>query len=168
MNESEFQKLREASWRRPLSRDEEARLQAWLANRPDACADWEEDAALGGLLAELPNVPVASNFTNRVLHRLDRQAADGARQTRATRFTWRHVLRWLPQAATTVLIAAVAITGYSVFQQNQERKQMAPGVELAQTMATLPAPDSLRDFNAILELSAVARPVDFELLEALE
>lgn len=168
MKEADYQKLRETSWRRRLTPEEEARLRSWLTSHPETQADWEEDASLNALLDELPDAPVAGNFTGRVLQSVDRLEAARARQARLDRSGWRRLLRWMPQTATVMIVAAVSVTGYRILQQKQARQEVAPGVELAQTMSALPNPDSLRDFNAIQQLSAVPRPVDFELLEALE
>ena len=96
MNDSEQQKLREASWRRPLAPDEEARLQQHLAAHPDAQAGWEEDLALNHLLAQTPAAPVASNFTARVLQAVELDAADGRASAKDAPHWWpRH---WLPDA----------------------------------------------------------------------
>ncbi len=67
MNDPLFNKLREASWRRPLTASEEAELRAWLAAHPEARAEWESDTALNDLLSRVPNAPVPTNFTTRVL-----------------------------------------------------------------------------------------------------
>src|SRR5262249_44101529 len=72
MNETEYQTLLEIGWRRPLTFDEQARLEAWLAAHPEAQAQWEAEAALNRCLSQLSDVPVASNFTARVLEALDR------------------------------------------------------------------------------------------------
>src|SRR5262245_52089399 len=75
MNESEYQALMEASWRRPLTDEEQARLDAWLRTHPAAHNEWEAEMALNRLLEQLPEAPVASNFTARVLQALDRESA---------------------------------------------------------------------------------------------
>ena len=75
MNESEYQALIEASWRRSLTDDEQARLDSWLRVHPEMHNEWEEESALNRMLEELPEAPVASNFTARVLQAVQREAA---------------------------------------------------------------------------------------------
>ena len=69
MNEAEFQHLMEESRRRRLTAGEEARLQAHF--EPDSAARdlWDEETTLTRLLEELPDVPLATNFTAQVLLR---------------------------------------------------------------------------------------------------
>ena len=64
MNQSEFDNLLQTARERDLTDGELARLERWLAANPAEQAEWE---ALDRLLAALPNAPVASNFTTRVL-----------------------------------------------------------------------------------------------------
>ena len=60
MNESEFNELRETSWRRKLMPAEELRAQAHLAAHPEAQTAWEEDLALTRQLQDLPNVRMSN------------------------------------------------------------------------------------------------------------
>src|SRR5262245_52791940 len=105
MSEAEYQALLEASWRRRLTATEEARLQAWLAAHPEEQARWESESSLSQLLEQLPDVPVASNFTARVL-----QAARSEAARPAARPLLEVVRDWLlPRRATGVAWAALAI-----------------------------------------------------------
>ena len=67
----QYEALREASWRRKLTPEEEQQLRLWLAAHPEAEAEWEAETALNEKLAALPEVPVSSNFTARVLEVTD-------------------------------------------------------------------------------------------------
>ena len=80
MNEAEYQELQEAGWRRRLTPAEEARIQAWLAAQPERRAEWEAEAGLNQWLGQLPDVPVASNFTARVMQKLDRERLTAPRR----------------------------------------------------------------------------------------
>ena len=75
INDPVYQKLREMSWRRKLEPREEALLSEWLAAHPEIQPDWESETSLTELLTALPNVPVASNFTQRVLTAARREAS---------------------------------------------------------------------------------------------
>ena len=72
MNESDYQALVEASWWRSLTVEEQLRLDGWLAAHPQARVDWEAERSLNGLLTNLSDAPVASNFTAQVLQAVDR------------------------------------------------------------------------------------------------
>ena len=71
---NEFDSLREKSWRRKLTAGEEASLREWLAEHPEAKRDWEKDLQLTEALEKLPDVPVPSNFTARVLEAIERES----------------------------------------------------------------------------------------------
>jgi anti-sigma factor RsiW len=159
MNERDYQVLREASWRRPLSSEEEARLQSHLAAHPEAQADWEADAQLTHLLGQLPEAPLASNFTAQVLEAADRAAA-------AQRSDWRGWwARWarlpLPRLAWAAAFLALAFLGYRQFHSPPEDpvKQAILGTYAA----GLPEPDLLQDFDAIQRLSQMPPPADENL-----
>ena len=67
MNESDYMKLREEAWRRPLTAGEKSQLQSYLLVHAEAQAEWEEEAALTQLLARAPDAPLSSNFTARIM-----------------------------------------------------------------------------------------------------
>ena len=46
MNQDPLEDLSEKAWRGPLTKMEQAQLDAWLAAHPEARAEWEADAAL--------------------------------------------------------------------------------------------------------------------------
>ena len=73
-NDAFLSLLRESSWRRKLTEAEQAELRAYLAAHPDARADWEMESALNAALTRLPDAPVPSNFTARVLQAVEREA----------------------------------------------------------------------------------------------
>ena len=153
MNDSEYQALIEASWRRPLSAEEQAQLDVWLATRPDAQAAWEADCGLNQLLGQLPNAPVASNFTAQVLGAIDREQASSARQP-----SWNdRVQRWFhrpaPRIAWALLLVGVIGFGYHR-HQTTVRNEMAQGLSVMASVATLSDPAALQDFEAIQRLSA--------------
>src|SRR5262245_39886367 len=92
MNDSQFRALVEERWRRGLTEEEQTQLTTWFTLHPEARAAWEEEAALNRSLQELPDVPVASNFTSLVLQAAQREAALATTRPRRPwwqRFTWR-------------------------------------------------------------------------------
>src|SRR5438046_1649096 len=107
MNDSEFNKLRETSWRRRLSADEELQAQSYLAAHPQAQAEWEEDLALTRHLQDLSDAPVPSNFTSLVLQAVD---ADSPAPERPAPFHWSGVIqRWFARVALAGLAGLLAV-----------------------------------------------------------
>src|ERR1035441_8301460 len=98
-----YNRLRELSWRRKLTNAEEAQLRALLAAHPEAQADWDTEASLNAALGRLPDVPVTSNFTARVLQQVEREAATELRQGEPKWQFWRR-LRWLPKVAFATIV----------------------------------------------------------------
>src|SRR5271157_1675196 len=72
MQDEDYQRLKEAGWRRPLTRDEEAALQRFLMANPQTQQAWDEEAALNRLLQRWPAPPVSSNFTARLLQAVEK------------------------------------------------------------------------------------------------
>ena len=165
MNESEYRALTEASWRRPLTDEEQARLDAWLREHPGMHNEWEADSALNRLLEQLPEAPVASNFTARVLQAVEREAAADARSSsfsdRLKRFFWRPA----PRLAWALLVVGLLGFGYHQHQTNV-RGEMAKGLSVLANVAALSDPAVLQDFEAIQRLGQSA-PSDDEDLYAL-
>ena len=163
MNELEYQTLIERSWRRPLTADEQARLDAWLVTHPKEQEDWEVDLALSALMVQLPDAPIASNFTSRVIQELKRDLP--AREPRSGLLE--KAKRWLhlpvPRLAWALGLVAV---GWFVIHQHQEnvRNDMARGLSVMANVASLSNPSMLEDFEAIRRLNTSE---DEELFAAL-
>ena len=168
MNEAEFRKLLTTSWQRPLSPAEEARLQTWLSTHPEARGLWDEEAALNHLLDQLPDTPISSNFTARLLEALDRESILPPR-TWLSRFfplTWRG--RLLPRLAGATALLAVVLAGIHLYQENH-RSKLVHDVRIVGNLAALPYTEFLSDYEAIRQLPTVSiESGDLELLAALE
>lgn len=151
MNETEYRELMEASWRRPLTEAEEARLQAFLAAHPDEQAKWESELSLNQLLEQLPDVPVASNFTARVVQAAQREAARPAARPFLQRL--RHWL--MPRRATGVAWAGVAVavcvTWFAVHQAETTRRANEL-VVISRAVAVVSDPSVRENFDAIQRL----------------
>ena len=160
MNEIEFEKLREASWRRKLTAREEAALRTYLAMHAAARPRWEEEASLNEFLGKLPDAPVSNNFTSRVLQAVERENSPGAS---------RHgVFDWIRFSWPRIAVAS-ALIGAAVFSVNQyravKRTEIARDIVTMSQAATVPQ-EWLQDFDAINRLSRP--PVDDALLAALQ
>ena len=166
MNESEFQQLRGSSWRRRLTAAEEARLQEYFLLHPDAQVDWESDATVSQLLSQLPDAPIASNFTAQVMQAVDRDIRLAERATEYHPSLWQWLHRWAPRAAWTSLALSGVFLAYAQYQ-NFSRAQFAKGVAQVSRMAALPNLEMFEDFEAIHRISQVT-PDDSEVLAALK
>lgn len=166
MNESEYQALMEASWRRPLTDEEQARLDTWLRTHPAAQNEWETEAALNRLLEQLPEAPVASNFTARVLQAVGHESAALERREsvleRVRRWFWRPA----PRLAWALVVAGLLGFAYHQHQANVT-SQVAKGLSVMANVATLSDPVVLQDFEAIQRLAKSAPGEDEELYAVL-
>lgn len=165
MQDENFQKIKEAGWRRALDRDEDAALQKFLAAHPEAKAAWREEAALNQLLQRLPATPVSSNFTARLMQ---------AVQTAPPRRTWRDWFapaEWLPanRSWRVAMCSMIVASGLFSFHEYQVLYQIRMARQLASVsrMATLPPVDWLKDFDTINQINQV-KVADDDLLAALQ
>jgi hypothetical protein len=165
MRDEQYQKLREAAWRRPLTRDEEAALQQFLAAHPDARQAWDEEAALNRLLQRWPAPAVSSNFTARLLQAVQRAPV------RASWRDWFAPGLWLPEnrAWRVALCSFMVCVGLFSFHESQvmHRARMARQLAGVSRVATLPRMEWLKDFDTINGINRV-KVADDELLAALE
>lgn len=155
-----YEKLREISWRRKLTSAEERELRAWLAGHPEIQEPFELETGLTEVLGKMPDVPVASNFTARVLQAVEREARLERRERESGWKVWRRWPRWMPRVASaTIVVAALG----SVYLHNSivEAQQR----DLVERMAKmpLPGPEILTNFDAIRIVSATPAP-DEQLL----
>ena len=164
MNDSAYHRLQEASWRRKLGTAEKEQLQAHLNAHSEARQEWESDAGLTDLLNQLPNVPVSSNFTARVLQEINREQLKAG--TLRRRVAWHHAIRWFPRAALALVVAGAMFLSFRQYQLST-RSQIAHSVAAVSTMATLPRMEWLQNFDAINRLTQ-ATPMDDELLALLK
>jgi anti-sigma factor RsiW len=153
MNESRYPQVLETAWRRKLTATEEAELRAWLSAHPEARADWEVEAALNEHLAQLPDAPVSTNFTARVLQAVERESAAAGRSATKWPWLWRSLL---PRAAFTGLFLVVAAFTYreSVAHHQRQLTQKAQSVVAVADVSALPDPETLQDFEAIRQMSS--------------
>jgi anti-sigma factor RsiW len=163
-NDPFYQELREMAWRRKLTAEEEARLSEWLAAHAEAQADWDAESALNEALAALPSVPVATNFTTRVLASAKREAAGQQQGGRSLHPVW--WLGWLPKAAVAAVVLAAGLLSYSHLQ-SARRAEWAQSLATVSQVGSLPGPDVLKDFDAVAALSA-SPAADEELLKLMQ
>jgi anti-sigma factor RsiW len=167
MNDPLYHQLRELSWRRKLTDAEEAQLRAFLAAHPEAQTEWEGDAGLNQLLEQLPNVPVASNFTARVLQAVEREAAGQSQARKTRRKLWWPSLGWLPKAALAAAVLSVGVLGYHYHRVTQ-RTHMAQSLPKVSSVISLSSLEVWEHFEDINRLSLTSPPPDRELLALMK
>jgi anti-sigma factor RsiW len=159
MNQPNHEPWRERFWRRKLTAEQLAELRA---TNPDA-ADAKLEAALSDALTGLPDAPVPSNFTARVLQDVRREATSPATAVR----NWSWVFRVLiPRAAAAMLVVGV---GAFAVQQHQakQRAGIADSLKAVAAVQALPSPEALEDFDAIRKLDSNPA-ADRELIALLQ
>jgi hypothetical protein len=162
MQNADFQKLKEISWRRPLSHPEIDQLRRCLESHPEWRRQWDEEAALDRLLRRLPAAQVSSNFTARVV-----RAAQSAPAPSGWR-TWAFPPRvqWWPRYALGVAMFCV---GFLSFHGYQRARGVQAGRDLANVsrLAASAPIGWFKDFDTIARLNKV-QVADDDLLAALQ
>lgn len=162
MTDPEYMRLREAAWRRPLTSDEKARLQGYLLVHAEAQQDWEQESALNQVLLKLPDAPLSSNFTARVLQAVELDELEIARQPSTG---WLNRIRqWLPRFAVAALVLGLGGLGYEQFHLHSLNEK-AHSVKLVTD--TLPDLQMWQDFDAIVKLTQATASDDRTLWDAL-
>jgi hypothetical protein len=159
VNESDYNQLKEKGWRRELTPAEAAELQAWLAGHPGSLADWEDETRLNEAINRLPDAPVPSNFTSRVLQALEREsAAEKRAHVPARKWSLRYLL---PGTAAVALILGLGLLAHQ--HSVAQRTELAQDLRIVSGVHSLPSPEILQDFDTIQKMGATAGP-DRELL----
>jgi hypothetical protein len=150
--------LNESLWRRKLSDAERAGLHA----QPEL----ELEAALTRALTEMPDAPVPSNFTARVLDAVERAERAETRDDCSPGWTlnWRWLWPRVATAAAVLIFIGVAIQRYEV---NFHRFTLAKNVAQVAVAQPVPSMDALENLDAIQRMSQSGH-ADGELLAALQ
>ena len=162
MKKEQADNLRDLKWKYTLNSAEEIQVQQYLSAHPDERAEWVEEARLNELLSGLPDAPLASNFTARVLQAVELESSKESRKR--VQPAWRVGLGWVSRLAMAGSIGLVTFVALHQHQASQ-RMQLAQSVARVST-ASLP-PEWLQDFDTIKNLNK-ASAVDDELLAALK
>ncbi len=163
MNNATFEELLALRHKRPLTPDEQARLQAWLVRHPADRARWTEESALSAALHRLPDAPVPSNFMARVWQ--DIEAVE--RRGQGSRSGWLSRFRW-PSLAQQFALATLMLAAVMVIQNRRAHSpaRLAQSIEQVTTLTTLPSIEMLKDFEVISRLNQSS--ADLDLLAALD
>lgn len=143
-------------------------MRAWLAEHPQALADWQAEAALNRALDQLPEAALPTNFTARVMQAVGRETAAASRRPRSPWLAWlgwRPRLPWLPKIAFVPIVLIASLLSYHQGLAIQ-RAQLARSLVAISDVPSLPSPQILTDFEAIQVLDRTP-PADIELLDRL-
>ena len=142
-------------WRGPLTDAERAALRT----RPDL----ELDARLTASLAKMPDAPVSSNFTNRVMQAIELEEARAARKG-IFHWNWHALLPRIAVAMTVLVVAGVTVQRYEIASQ---RNLLAKNIARVATAQPLPSMEALQNFDVIQRMS---QPVsaDKEMLALMQ
>lgn len=144
----------EPLWRQPLSAAERAGLRA----RPEL----ELEARLTAALAKIPDAPVPSNFTARVLAAIELEETSSARPAHG--WNWRSLFPRLAVAATVLIFAGVSIQRY---EASSHRLAITKSVAMIASTTAQPSLEALENLDAIQRMTQSAH-ADGELLAALQ
>ena len=165
---SEYEDLLSTRWIRELNGRERDRLARFLSADPKRKARWEEDMAVLEAVRHLPDVPVASNFTSRVLAALpcapDESVPDLLSPSKRS---WFPRLDWAPKWGLGFGFAA--ILALAVFYGEYRRAKSMRLVESLTVITeskTAPTMEESQHFEFIQELAPVPLEVDWELILA--
>lgn len=168
MNEQDYQQLREQSWRRRLTQSEESALQEYLSANPRAQEDWLSEAELNQLLEHLPDAPVSSNFTSRVVQAAQLEATTRQRASAWNWPAWLSIGNWLPRTAVATLAVGLVLSlGYNQHQKNA-RAQFARNVVQLTDAVSASDPELMQDFEPIRQMGEAQPKADLELIALMK
>jgi anti-sigma factor RsiW len=114
------------------------------------------------LLARLPDAPIASNFTARVMQAVE---LEELRRLRKWHFNWHSLLPRVAFASAVIFLAS------GMFEHHElaaRRAALAQSVALVAGSPSLPSVEALKNFDAIQRMSRVSPRADDELLALLQ
>jgi anti-sigma factor RsiW len=158
-----FDHLCEQAWRGKLSPGQEAQLRQWFAAHPGDQDSWLTETGLNEALARLPDVPVPSNFTARVLRAIELDSVDAERRVQRKPFFPHRWLRWV--AACLIILAGTV--AYLSYLDRLHSEQLVNSIAAVSLVAPLPSPEILTNFDVICALDRTPPP-DEDLLKLLQ
>jgi hypothetical protein len=150
---------RESLWRRKLSAAERAELRG----QPEL----EEEARLTEALGRLPDAPVSSNFTARVMTAIDLEDARSSRaqpRFQIWHLDWRRLWPRLAIAAAVLVFSALGVQRY---EAGVHRAEIARSLSVIASAQSVPSVDVLNNFDVIQRMGQSGR-ADTDLLAALQ
>jgi anti-sigma factor RsiW len=142
-----------------------AQLEEYLSQHPQARAECEEEFALNQLLEQLPDAPVSSNFTARVV---DAALAEKRGAAKSSGGQWAGLFSgWLPRLVGASAILVAALISYHQHQLATHKDAARNLAEAARVVDGTPL-DVLENFEAIQRLGMVPQEPHNDLIAALQ
>jgi len=117
-----------------------------------------KEGQLRRLLSRLPDAPVASNFTARVMQAIE---LEEMRRSRWYFLNWSWRV-FAPRAMGPALVFGLAVIMFHQHEISAQRRELANNVAIVATQP-MPSLDALKNFDAIQRMSQTAHP-DNDLL----
>src|SRR5688500_774591 len=163
-SDNEINELITRALRGQLSAAEQRELERRLESEPALREEYEQERALEQILERLPNVPVSTNFTARVMQ----SVRAGERQRTPARMPWfRFRFARLATGLAVVTVAGVlTLQQYRQAQRQEMVRSVASFGEVASALNQADAPHLVfRDFETIQRYPMPAESeLDLELL----
>jgi hypothetical protein len=144
----------ESLWRRKLTEAERAKL--------SAAPELELEARLTDALHQIPDAPVPSNFTARILNAVELEEAKATRQ--GWRWNWHFLLPRVAAASAVLVFAGISIQRY---EAHAHRIALAKNVAMIAAKQPMPSLDALENLDVIRHMGASTH-ADGDLLAALQ
>ena len=103
---------------------------------------------LRGLLSRLPDMPVVSNFTARVMQAVELEESHPSRPRNFSTWNWR---AFLPRLAVAAVVIAAAGLVFQRHEADARRGQLARNI--AVMASAMPSVEALQNFDAIRRMS---------------
>lgn len=166
--DSKYDDLLAIRWIRELTEEEQITLSALLDQDPVLRERWEEDMLILEGVDGLPEVPVASNFTNQVMTQLARRVGGvvGAEEDTASVRWWQH-FGFVPRLGLGFALSLAVFGAFLQYKQGNSA-EMIESLAAVTESDTVPTLEELQHFEAIQMLAQVPVDVDWELITATE
>jgi anti-sigma factor RsiW len=167
INDSDRNSLIRAGLHRQVTAAERAHWENWLRAHPDDAAECEMELALNRALRQLPDKPVASNFTDLVLQAVVRESKLEGRPRLRLWESWLGARGWISKIAVTAVIVSTGVLSYYQYQV-RTRLELARSVAQVSGVTSLLNAEVLQNFDVINRLAQVPAQMDDELYLALK
>ena len=167
MNGAEHNDFWKAELHGRLSPEEKARWQISLTGQPETLARLEEEIALNRLLRAVPEAPVSSNFTARVMQLVEREHWKQSTPV-LLRFWADYVaFSWGRKLAFASMVLLLGLVSYQQYQLSA-RRELAKSI--LRVSNVLPAADVIEGFSAMdgLRRVSIVHAGEPDLLDALQ
>ena len=135
-------------------------MKGQMSNEPDK----HLDERLDKVLRRLPDRPVSSNFTARVMQQIEREDPAPALSPALRWNLWLH--KFLPRTALAAVLLTAGLFSVHTWKDHR-RADIVTGIKVVSNVGPLTDPDVLDNVDAIRRMSQ-SSPADDELLALMQ